>query len=425
MKQIIPKAIFHAGYGGATQYIGPNDGNGSLANGVGNPEYGRIPMPFDGTFRNLAVFSRDVFVGDFTINLFKNGSSTAQTVTLPVAVEGPVVSAAADVPVLELDDVSYQTVGPGPLVIPGHHCAVSLEFEGPGNVFGIAPVAGGKGVGLGWIGGAFGNGFFQSYDTGSPASVSTSYSICATDGTITRLALKVYNGAPGSGVFTAWFKVAGVLQDGTGGTVDTTTVLTGASTSILNSSFSLPVTLGQSVDVVVVRSGIDMPFAIASLAAGIGFVPDIEDAFMCCGGSNDAFDNTVDNYKWTRSDQTLPIDEHLVVGGGSGFRVGGIYVESGAPGSGKSWEQTLLRDEIDTEAVVTLSDLETSGVISGLSIYFGPTQTMTLRRTPTGAPSPSALYWGLVASVDDGSLPDGIIGPLLWIHFPRRTPGSP
>jgi hypothetical protein len=403
-QQIIPKALWAANYVDAVQYVGVNDGRGQLnwsdTNGASSA---RIPMPFAGTFRKVALYSRAPWASDISLTLRKNNVDTAQTITLPSGQDGPLISGAADVSVAELDDISYKFSGPGLLPSPGYYAGTSIEFEGPGNVFGIAPDTGSKSIGTGWIGGAFGNGFFQAYTGPDPDS--TSYSICAVNGTITRLALKAYNGAPGTGVFTGWLQVNGVIQDGTGGTVNTTTTFTGTATSALG-SFSLPVTVGQHVDVVVLRTGAAMGFTTAAVGAGIGFVPTVDGEFMCCGGSNDTFSNSADAWKWTRSNQGVPIEQNLVTSCSSGFTVRGLYVETGVPGAGKSIVCTILKNEVATAATVTVSDLASSGLITGLTISFSSSDTMTLLRTPVNNPAASSLYWGLAATLSTSEPPE-------------------
>lgn len=421
MLQLIPKCLHHAGFGGGAtnQYFGVHDGLGDMNGTV----TGRIPVPFAGTFRNLTIYSRATFPSAVVLTLVVNGVASAQTVTLPSGQFTAVTSGGADVSVSALDDISYHYSGPGGLSSPGLFLGTCIEFDGPGNIFGIASTVGTIAIGSGRIGGAFGNGIFALYESANPELYpeSNTYSLCAVDGTITTLAIREYNELPdiGAGSWTGYLKVDAVLQDGTGGTVDTATLLTGDTDRAIR-TFALPVVLGQRVDVVVVRGGVQSDFATDIFTVGIGFVPTREGEFMLCGGSNDAVTNAAPGWKWTHSDQIVAIEENLAPIGPGGLNALGIYTEPrAAPGNGTSWTYRILQNEGDTPIVVTVSDLELSGLITGLFIEFLEGDTITLRLTPTNTPSAAGPMWGLAARV---GVAVGTIGPYVWVHWPRRIP---
>jgi hypothetical protein len=302
-----------------------------------------------------------------------------------------------------------------------------IEFEGTHSIYGLMIFGGTIGVDAGNFGGAFGNGVFQGYGGGS----SNTYSICALAGTITRLDLYAHSGAPGIGVWTGYIVVDGVIQDGAGATVDTACVLTGGAVSAF-STFTLPTELGTLYDVLVVRSGETAVFAQNHVSAGVAHLPDLEGAYMVCGGSNDAISGSETAWKWTRSEQVEgPETRHLAPVGPRGFTAFGLYIRKGtAPGSlgsGQGYVHTLRRTQADTALVVTIADDQTEDVLL-TDVPFTPDGVISLQSDPYGSPDPAAsqLHWGLalreltVTDVDA----DAVIGPLVWVHFQRLVHDS-
>jgi hypothetical protein len=94
------------------------------------------------------------------------------------------------------------------------------------------------------------------------------------------------------------------------------------------------------------------------------------------------------------------LDDNLVMSCSSGFTVRGLICEDRAyPGPGSSRIHTIQKSEVDTAATVTIADTDVVASISGLSILFTTTDTLTLKMTPVNTPAPVAIHWGLAAMV--------------------------
>jgi hypothetical protein len=401
MRQLLPKVGFHAGYGAPQpSYLGVLNGEGDWSNSVTyGADWAKVPLGQDSVFRRLVVAGPVVFAADVTVTLMVDGAASALAVTLPsgqfsARADGP------DVSVLAGQDVSYRYEGPT-LPAYGQMLACGLEREGAAMLFGLTPGSGSVAVGHGWIGGAFGNGVFETYDPASPPPASSTYALCAVPGAVTGLCLRAYSGAPGAGAWTAWVRKNGVRQDGTGGTPDTTTVLTGAAT-VVQSTCSVPGTLLDQFDVLLVRGGADAPFAVAHVAVGVVYTPSADGAFMCCGGSNDAVPGDTPSWKWTRSDQAAdaPLESaHLAPIGSGGCETTGLVIErSLASGAGRAVGYTLRRNGTDTPLTTTIADLATTGSVTATQAY-AEGDTITLQVAPGASGFAGQLHWGVAAQL--------------------------
>jgi hypothetical protein len=421
MIQVIPRVISGVEFGG--QYWAAMSGGNQLSNTFGG-NVSRAPMPWPATVRNLVVYTRDSLTQPLTVTVLKNLTGTALTVTLPAGTTGPVYATGIDVEFAQFDDIAYQAVTSGG-AFPGWSIGVCLEVESQGNVFGINPLFGTFDDNEGGIAGALGNGLWSLYTQGSPIVLSGSYSICAVDGTITTLALKTFSGAPDPGdAWHAYLIKNLVVQDGSGGTVDTRcSIAEGETTGV--STFSLPVELGDHVDVGFYRSGATTANA-AHVGVGVGFVPDEDGHFMITGGSTE---NVIEplTYKWTYGLNDLTAEPlALVPIGPSGLIARGIYIERQvAPGVGETKTHTLRRNEANTLIAVTLENPDASGLKTGFQAYVQG-QTMCLQvEAPGGTGDGGNLFWGLDATIEGVGPPASavaVIGPHIWIVFYRTQP---
>jgi hypothetical protein len=386
-------------------------------NTFGHRNLHAIPMPWPVTFRNLVIISRDPG-HNTTLALMKEGVATALEVSLTSASDGPIKNTSDEVSVAALEDVHWQfSDNDG----SGYTYGFCVEAESQGNIFGVPGAFGAAPVGARGVAGALGNGFWQSYTT----SYSTSRSICALAGRLTHLAAKTYATTPGPGEgWMAVIRLNLVEQDGTGGTVDTRCFIVGdgVTTSAL-ATFSLPLVPGDIVEVVYYRTGTDLPFEVnGNVAIGVGFVPTIDGRYMLTGGSN----QSLDGYTWILAGFTDQEPLCLAPVGPGGLRVIGAYISGSTPGVNPTDEVTwtLRRSEADTDVAIALQHLTTDGLITGLSVSFAEDDTIGWKSVATsGNPNMGRLYWGLAVGPDEeggGSPTTGVIGPLAWVHWPRR-----
>jgi hypothetical protein len=389
------------------------------------PTTSRVPLPWATTMRNLVLISGDVTrTQACTLTLMKNGVATGLSVTLPAGETGPVIIPGVDVSFSIYDDcyLQYQTTSPS----GGNTFAWCIEMESVGNVYGL-PNSFSSFISGGSVGGAFGgglgNGFQQSYIP--PAGASTTYSICAVPCTATTLVAKAFNGAPVPGdSWTAYVRLNDVIQDGSGGTVDTRcTIAAGQTTGI--STFTLPLVPGDHVDLAYIKNGGDEAAALAGhVGLGLGVIPDDDEWFMLTGGSNANL--TQPGYVWAFSAQN-ETDEAVAEApiGPGGFVARGLYLEGHPAGSDPDDQVTnvVRRSGSDTAVSVTRTQLEDSALIDGLAVPFAAGQTVSISQVGAGSnPDATLLYWGLAASYGSIAAARGVIGPHQWIKFPRTIP---
>jgi hypothetical protein len=253
------------------------------------------------------------------------------------------------------------------------------------------------------------------YDSGAPLAYSQTASICSIPGRITHLAMCNPVGvAPSGGSYTAWIKKNGVLQDGSGGTVNTATTLldTHPTRSILG-TFSLSVVLGDIVDVVYVRNTTAVGTQ-QQICVGIGFTPDQDGWFMLTGGSGDNVSGAGAT-SWSWNGNIASGDESLatVPIGPVGIVARGLYVIRGTlpggagPGSGQTYTETLLKGTADpyaagsdTAVTVSISDTTTNALIEDLNVPFAAGTTAVFQHETTAGAASGDIHWGLKSTGD-------------------------
>ncbi len=403
MKQIYCKHFFYANYGASTEWLPIFSGDTlSWAQVTFGVDAARVPWSCAGVIRNL-VIELPVAAGIATTwTVLLNGVATALSVSLTsLATSGS--DEVHDIAVVPGDDIALKLVG-STLSIPGFDGGLSLEFEGTTpneSGYGVAPFDGSINLAapttVGRLGGALGNGSFE-VSSATPAVLSNTYSIVSTAGSIVRLDAKAYGGAPGAGVWTINLVLNTVIQDGAGGTVNTTCVMTGASTAT-SATFTLPVVATDHVDILIVRTGINAPFALAQVGCGVAFVSTADDRFIICGGNNNARLPSAVDYAWLGSQQQRTSESEAACPiGPTGFTSKGLYIErSTAPTAGKSWAHMLRQSAANTITTVTVADAALTGLILN-DVVWASGQTIDLRITPSGTPVDSQLHWGLALS---------------------------
>ncbi len=389
----------------------------------------RCPMPWAATFRNLVLSSHDTTrTSDITQTLCKNNVLTSLTATLPIAENGPVIDDAHSVSFAQYDDCEWEF---GANVGTGRTVGWCVEVESQGNIFGIgAHIFGGPvAVNDGGIGGCFGNGFWQTYTPvafPNPTDLSTTYSICSVAGTVRRIVMVTYATPPGTGAsWIARIRKNGVIQDGTGGTVDTTCEMVGnGSRDRAVASVNCHFDVGDIGEVLYTRTGAQHDYEVAGqIAVGIGFIPDHGGHFMMTGGANQALVDP--GYVWTMSAQEES-DETLAWApiGPGGLVVRGLAIRGAAPGTDIDDEVTnaVRKNGADTDIAVIRRHLEETGLLANQRVGFAEGDFISLSNIGTGGSDPDAsfVYWGLDVAITEADL--GIIGPLAWVHWPRRLP---
>jgi hypothetical protein len=398
MKQLIPRVDSSFGYAAATQYYAISAGDDALPVNASIAR-SRIPVPIAGTFRNLKLLCTSIHP-TYTVTLMVNGVASTLTATL-LSTEEEVQDTDHDVVVVAGDLVAYKVVG-STVAYPGFSAGTCIEFEGAESIYGINCNAAVVAIGGSIFGGALGNGQQESF--GAPGTqLSETYSICAANGNIT--AIRAYANTIGAGgSWAVRIRKNGITQDGAGGTVDTTCTITDPAQTG-NSAFTLPVVIGDHIDIISTRLVTShTPSSAPTVSACIAFTPTTAGEYMLCGGSNDSLSATVDGYKWVRSRQLeLPEYSNAAPIGSTGLRARGLYVErDGVPGVGKSVVYTLRKNATDTDITFSIADSNSTGfVIDDVSFVDG--DRIDIEASPVNTPGNNPIHWGL--TVDTAAEP--------------------
>ena len=397
MKQVFLKSSFNLGWGSSHYRValgGEGDTTTMAVDGAA-----KVVVPIAGTFSNLNVYSPTGTHPNYTVTVMINGVVSALKCTLASGstqakdvANSVVVTAGDDV----FFDVNVNPLGAG----VGYPMNFSVEFEGAQQFYGIACQAGTMGIGDMTGGGALGNGILQ--DLATQNQLTNSYSICTITGNITGLTIKSFLGDQGVGNgWTGYLVKNQILQDGTGGTVDTTCVLSGTDT-LVTKSFTLPVVPGDLLDFSYIRVGSVMPFSQTVISLACSVTPDDATSFMACGGNNDAVDSTNLGWKWVQSEQLEPAEAIVQCPiGPRGIIIKGLYIRVKATGlgtAGVGMTFTIRKNGVDTAATVTLLGADTDKLITGLSIPFVDGDLISLGLYPQAPPALTGgigLKWGL------------------------------
>lgn len=401
--QVYSRLWFNVNFAQPTGYLGFLAGSGEFV-----LEPGRVVAAAAGVFRHLTIrVAPGLSHPTIMVTLYVNNVGTALSVVLPED-EEVASNTNSYVEVAAGDDVTLFLTGVGVFLGQAYPLGASLRFDGDCQMWGLTQVFGDPGDGT--YGGALGNGFGSEWP-GVPA-LSNSYSICAVPGALTRLRLKSFDGDLETGTWTALIQKNTVPQDGSGGTVDTRCVLTGAN-SAASATFHLPLVVGDRVDLRMVYTG-DPNFGQPT-CAGVGFVPTDEDAYMFCGGSN----NASLQWQWVLSEQGSPENENTVPIGFDGVLMRGFYAElTTAPGNGATIHFTLLKNGAATALTPEIFDSETHDLVEA-PVNFSQGDITTIAITTTGSPTSSGqFHWGLAAIFEEVAPDTETVG----IRRLRRSP---
>jgi hypothetical protein len=422
---MISASTFGAGFGGATQYL-PISGRAALSwvSSEFTPTAGYTSWSCPGTFRNLAIHIPTARAFPTVWTLVINGLATALTVTIATG-DTDGTDSTHSVTITAGDSVSLKLAGTN-IGNPGYNASFCVEFEGDNaNESGYAQsmLSGSVTNGDGFKGGAFGNGIPQGPSNPLTSTNSSYYSIVPCDGTITRLdMITLLSGAPGAGIWTAALWKNGVKQDGSGGTVNTSTAITGVATAA-HSTFVLTVAPEDIVEISIIRTGANAAFALSHVTASIAFTADDDGRFVICGGFNPASDAVNPTYWWTNGTQLELVEADVEVPvGPTGYYLQGFYVKhDGAPGTGKGYEHMLRQDQADTALVVTLTNAQTTGNIIGNVLMNGGSLT-EIKLTPTGSPNNVPFHWAFFGLVSGAPIPPVPTGATFLTRRVRRFP---
>lgn len=121
------------------------------------------------------------------------------------------------------------------------------------------------------------------------------------------------------------------------------------------------------------------------------------------GADNTAPSTTVTNYNFVTSSNTsawstTETDRDGIISGS--FDLANFYMEvSVAPGVGKSWTFTVMKNGSATALEVVISGTDTSATDSIHTVSYAAGDTISLRSVPSGTPtSTGSIYWNLEAS---------------------------
>jgi phage tail protein X len=439
VKQALPELRRFVLYATLTDYLSIGSGQNASSSTFG-AFVGATPLPQDATFRNIAIFCKDTRTAAITLTFRRNFVNTALSVTLPASQNYATTTGVA-VACGELDYVDWVVSSSAGYTFPGITVAFAIEQEGARCFYSVPAIYGSVTAGDAALGGCFGNGGWQG-PGGALPQYSGSASVCAIPGTITRIALADIGGVATGGSWTAYIKKNGVLQDGSGGTVNTAvTLLDTVPAKRVVGTIALPVVPGDICDVVYVRNGTSVS-ATLQVAVGIGFTPTDDGWFMLTGGDNVGLPSSgTTSYSFTAGSSDTDEGLQTVPIGPVGIVARGLYVIRGTlpggsgPGSGNTYAHTLLKGTAEpyaagsvTAAAVSMSNTTNNASITGLSVAFPAGSTAVIRNNPSASAGGDVMHWGLQATfpdVEEEESGNGIIGPLIWVVINRvRQPAG-
>ncbi len=423
MIQVIPRAswgVLYSGGSAGSVWGSVLGGNGDVGStDTFGQDSMRIPVPIAGTFKNLTSYSGEARGSDISLRLYVNSAPTSLLSTLSAGASQS-MNPFDRVTVVPGDDVLYKWGGSF-VGFPGLHMGAAIEFDGAQSVYGVSPAGGTVFPDTGWIACALGNGAFSGIAAIPADGVAAARgSICSAPGRLTRMILKELGSVATGGSWTGYLRVNRILQDGSGSTVDTRTILPDGGNFVIG-TFDLPLEVLDHVECILIRNDTLAVFAVNQVGLGVAFTPQTSGEFIICGGNNNAITNAYDLYTWVESGQ-LVADEPIAAApvSLSGFVTSGLYIEFADPGVGAEWIARLRLNGVNTLAVVTLTSGFSSGAITGLFIPVGSGKLLDILIHSVGGATTGQFHWSL--AVSSSGIPVGNIGPIAWLNRTRRQP---
>jgi len=402
----------------STYYAGPVTGTPAFDN---NEVFGRQVWPTDGTFTNLLItLAGAPGTGkSWTFTVRKNGVDTALSVVISdTATTGR--DTTHSVAVAPGDLLSLKSVPSGTPSASGWLITVALEFTstntGESGYSGQTPT-----VNLSTSAARY-QGVFRlnnGWNTTS-ATAGSARSVVAAAGTVTALYL-LLTAAPGAAKsYTFSLYKNGTKQDGSGGTVDTRVIITGAGVTTGSATFSLSVSPGDVLTLECAPTGTP---TVARASAGVRFVATTDGESQFCGCTSNVPSTSSANYtripsasaiNWTGTDNN---DTSLCLAGVTSFpcpnsRCAWIRRR----GATKSYTFDLRRNAASPAGTptVAISGTATSGADTSNSLVLSDGETFSLRVVPAGTPTAAgAQQWGFIQTVETGTAPH--VEPFVWM----------
>jgi hypothetical protein len=371
------------------------------------------PMPAAGVVSNLKVtrLTAVAAASSHTWTIDKNDSATAVTTTIASAgttnsdVTHTATYAAGDT--IRFSVTSTGTPGTSVVI-------VSFDFT---------PTTPNQNL-IGWGGISNPTSAFQTIwgDLGSGSASGFLKHVISAPGSITGGYWRVRT-APGVGnTRIVRINLNGTLQDGTGGSVDTTITVSGTNT-VANASFTLPLVAGDVLYLEEATTG--TPATSNSVAGAYVHLPTLTAASMVCTSCS-SLSTTVASYQFPvagragGTTQSATENTRQLIGGITSQTYSTIRVAvSAAPGVGKSWTVTLRKDtgggSADTALTVVVSGASTgAGATIGSPVTIAAGDLWDISVTPSGTPTAStdmSIALGFLGTSGAGPLVDA--APLL------------
>lgn len=361
----------------------------------------RIPIPIAGTFRNMTLYSGEGRALSFGSSVWKNNGGTGLVAFLPIAGGASQVSNTIDtVAIAPGDDVAWVYGSGVSFGAPGKTTGLTVEWEGDELIFGMAGIPGAPAATHCYMGGALGNGIGQFVGlvpaNGVPST--SSYSICPISGRVKHLVIKENHGGNAGGSWTVYLRVNNVLQDGTGGTVNTAVTLADGGGFAVG-AIELPLVFPDHVEYVVLRNGTNA-VGFNQPGVGLGFLPDNTDQFIVVGGNNNSNTAAFNTFTWNTSRQQETIEALASVAvGQTDFFLQGLYIEFVGQTPGHSFTFLLTLDGVSTGISVTIDSGSGPNVlVDGFNVLAPAGSTLALALIPSDAAALiGELHWALIA----------------------------
>lgn len=395
---------------------------------VWTPLNAQAPIPIAGTFRKLRVRIQHApgGVNSVKFTLQKNSADTGLSVTIT----GTEVEA--------FNDSTEVAFAVGDLIrlrrthvagIPtASYAQCSIEWEGPNDTDSIYGTNTGNNV-------AEHNRFnyvFNGHGDWQNVTSDNYKNVVPIPGTLTQMYAHIDGpvGAGNSITFTTYLN--DIAQDGSGGTPDTRLTISGGSDTTGNTSFALPLVLGDLVHMQATYVG---PTRVR-VGYSYSFTSETPHRYLICGmdrgmtgGEKYGAPQAVWDSDWGNPES--PRAESIA--GGGDFTIFGIVVRlQVAPGASTIRVFRLRKNLANTALEITVQPTDTL-VFGGVEVDITSGDVLSLQHVSVGLPiNTSRIWYSLVGGVEEEASPGGspepeptagVIGPLVWIEFPRRVTG--